>query len=1140
MTRQRVDLQQHQIPTKANRILYCILIALILIAVRLWHLSVIQYDQRQTMSKKPQQKTVIEAAARATVRDRFGEPLAINKVAYQLTVLYSHLKDIPPFQWKMNEEGKKIRIPKRKLYIRTLSELLEKEVGLDADRVEDLIHSKASYYSQVPFVLKEHLSEKEYYRLKFLETDWPGIHVRRMPKRNYPLGKTGGEIIGYMGAINTVEYEKILHEMKALEIFISDSEAGFEADFPKGITSSDQARHRLKELQAKAYTMRDHVGKTGIEKKFEEELRGYYGKKIYQADSKGNFLRDLPGSRDPIPGERVTLTLSSELQSYAEQLLAENEAIRVVRKSRMTPPKKTVFADKSPWIKGGAIVAMEVKTGDVLALASYPRIDPNTFVLQGSEEEVKQKKREIHHWFENDVYIGQLWDLVQPLERERFSKKRGVFYDESRWLTWSNYLDFILPVDSPLTQAMKKVTTLGEAVHLQRQVKALESLFPEANLYAIFNLLYSSEPHEAHGSLFDFSDKQKRLEEAQPIKEQLNLYFSHLPSNYDKVLVVDLCCMLVDAERLTEECLVCKKETTLENYKEEAGSLYYILEQLKEKTAAIYHKTLFMEWRKENERDFLRKKRREEKESRTYAKPYIDYLDKQEQLFFNAFWNTHRWSLLMNFLKGESAPWEEEDIKPYKEALQNYSKTCNDPLFLKHTQRLKKSLEHLSWANGSIYIQSFRFYQDLTHPLKGKYKGLRGGNQPKQKDLAAAFYPLYGFGFGRSHAYRQAAIQGSLFKIVTAYEALVQKFQQLEGRILSFSDLNPLVITDKVHHKGNQQCVGYTEDGKSIPQLYKGGRVPRSLAHEDNGRVDLIRALEVSSNPYFALLAGDILKDPEDLAKAARSFGFGSPTGIDLPGEIGGKIPSDLSTNRTGLYATSIGQHSLVVTPLQTAVMLSTLANGGKVMQPKIVKQTEGASFSQDPSLKVLSDFPYQESLALIGIDFPLFSKPLNYFCENKVKKNGSQVQRHILLPDPVRQFLIKGLKKASDRTYQENLTSLTRLYKEYPEAIRDFKEMKDLIVGKTSTSEAVESIDLDLKEGTNIYTHVWFGSLLFDREKENKNPTVFLLKDEFGEPEIAVVVYLRYGGYGKEAAPLAAQMIKKWKEIKNKNVGCK
>ena len=78
--------------------------------------------------------------------------------------------------------------------------------------------------------------------------------------------------------------------------------------------------------------------------------------------------------------------------------------------------------------------------------------------------------------------------------------------------------------------------------------------------------------------------------------------------------------------------------------------------------------------------------------------------------------------------------------------------------------------------------------------------------------------------------------------------------------------------------------------------------------------------------------------------------------------------------------------------------------------------------------------------------------------------------------------------------------------------------------------------IDLDGQDGTNIYTHVWFGSIAFQEKSKDKNQVTVLLKDEFGQPELVVVVYLRYGGYGKEAAPLAAQIAKKWREIKLKH----
>jgi cell division protein FtsI/penicillin-binding protein 2 len=365
----------------------------------------------------------------------------------------------------------------------------------------------------------------------------------------------------------------------------------------------------------------------------------------------------------------------------------------------------------------------------------------------------------------------------------------------------------------------------------------------------------------------------------------------------------------------------------------------------------------------------------------------------------------------------------------------------------------------------------------------------------------------------------------------------VQRYRKLGKEYPSTQELNPLIMVDQTFNKGQTRYVGYTEDGTPIPQLYKGGRLPRSLAHQNIGQVDLVRALEVSSNPYFSLLAGECLEDPDDLSRAAEEFSLGSKTGIELPYEISGKVPHDLSTNRTGLYAMAIGQHSLVVTPLQSAVMLAAIANGGKVVKPRLVKLTAGSRPSRGGD-EIVSrpSFPLQESLALVGLDFPLFTATLHAEEENLVKVTSVEVKRELFMPHAVRKTLLKGLLAASLRTQQESIASLTRLYKQYPEAVRQFSDLKNQLLGKTSTSESVENIDLDLEEGTNIYTHVWFGSMVFKKNEQDQNKTVLLVNDEFGEPELIVVVYLRYGGYGKEAAPLAAQIVKKWREIKAKH----
>ena len=187
---------------------------------------------------------------------------------------------------------------------------------------------------------------------------------------------------------------------------------------------------------------------------------------------------------------------------------------------------------------------------------------------------------------------------------------------------------------------------------------------------------------------------------------------------------------------------------------------------------------------------------------------------------------------------------------------------------------------------------------------------------------------------GRFHAYRQAAIQGSLFKLVTAYEGVGAALSKPRESSNSSQALNPLVMVDRVFNLGNTHYVGYTEDGEPIPQLsYKGGRLPRSLAHQNNGKVDLLRALRFQESLFFLFLLENAWTSKEDLANAARLFSYGNRTGIsEFAIRISGRVPNDLETNRTGLYAMAIGQHSLVVTPLQTAVMLATIANGGKVL----------------------------------------------------------------------------------------------------------------------------------------------------------------------------------------------------------------
>ena len=226
------DRHDQSLPDKVNKILNVILVALFLIVLRVWHLAVIQHDDKLEELRKPQFRMLLEPAKRGTIRDRFNAPLAVNTMRYNAAIHFSQLRQIPSIAWEKAANGKKTKRYRRKEYIAHLSQLLGEELNMDPGRIEDLIYSKAIFYSHMPFVIKEDITERQYYRLKTLEKDWLGIHVQHVPRRSYPLGRLGADVIGYIGAINRDEYERILREIHALESILEEYQQGEEPESP--------------------------------------------------------------------------------------------------------------------------------------------------------------------------------------------------------------------------------------------------------------------------------------------------------------------------------------------------------------------------------------------------------------------------------------------------------------------------------------------------------------------------------------------------------------------------------------------------------------------------------------------------------------------------------------------------------------------------------------------------------------------------------------------------------------------------------------------------------------------------------------------------------------------------------------------
>jgi cell division protein FtsI/penicillin-binding protein 2 len=1127
----RADLN---IPQKANRVLNLILLAFMLILIRVWYLSFVQHDEHLQKARRPQRKTMIERVERATIRDRFNIPLAQNKIQYNAAVRYADLREIPSYIWKKDENGKKIREPVRSVYIQNLSQILAHELQMDPQAIEDIIYAKATLFPHTPFILKEHLSEKEYYRLRMLEKDWPGLEAQKTSRRIYPQGKIGCDIVGYMGAINQKEYFQIAQEIKLLQEYIQKREAGEIVFLPAGYNDPIEVRKRLKELQEKAYTINDFVGKSGIEAVYDETLRGYHGKKMFEIDPKGNILRELPGTKKGLSGHRVFLSISSELQEFAEQLLAHNETVRDVK------DKEGNKVPGKPWIKGGAIVALDPKTGDVLALASCPRFDPNDFI--STQDPLKKKKQQeaVTKWIENETYIGSIWDGKQPMERECFSLKESNWYEETFPLTWDEYLTTILPPDSHALAAMKKISNLYNAYYLQKNLEDLMLLTAQTDITAMLQAIYSGGHHvpckkrisEEQMHLID-SKLLEHREEIQKNLEFLHYFLSSVPYNDDKLLILDLCRIMVHTDLFDPSLISLVGPSSLSFFHLLSQSLKIMHDEIKEEMQKLHHCQDFKEWRQAHFKEFLKQKRKEEKTLKKYALPYSEYLEKVERTLFKEFWQVCKYLFLDAFIHGEVriSVKDYPQLEPYLQKL--IALRTQNKFLASHANRIKDALAPLSAIDSVKYLKTMRSFEELNRPLYGKYRYLRNTKGIQlEKHLAGAFYPLSGFSYVRSQAFRQSTPAGSVFKLVIAYEALKERYEYLLEHQLNLNQLNPLTIIDLIQWDSKpgstRQTLGYTLDGQPIKRLYKGGILPRT--HPNIGKIDLIGAIEQSSNIYFSLLAAEHVADTSFLEEATRNMGYGAKTGINLGGEIGGSIPDDLAENKTGLYSFAIGQHALIVTPLQTAVMLSAIANEGKILKPKIVHLTAGKQSSDDPFSSIHdSSFAFQEQLSLIGVDFPLFTETLLARSKPAVHQPPTEIKKTLFLPSEIRTMLLEGMRRVINGPKGTARGNIIRYLIGNPKAAKDYYDLKHQLVGKTGTAEILYKQWVDAESKAIINNHIWFAGIAFSEDEDSK-------VDEWGDPELVVVVFLRFSqAGGKEAAPLAAQIVQKWREIQKK-----
>ena len=167
--------------------------------------------------------------------------------------------------------------------------------------------------------------------------EFPGINISVQPVRQYKQGTLASHILGYASKIGSEEYQKKKDE----------------------------------------YNQNDIIGKTGIEAVFEKYLKGKNGTKQIDMAVDGTITAEVV-EKEAVAGSNVVLTIDSQLQKIAEEALKDN-----IEKIKNGGFGKAYDA------KGGSCVVMNVKTGEVLAMASYPDYNPQSFADGISNEEWK-------------------------------------------------------------------------------------------------------------------------------------------------------------------------------------------------------------------------------------------------------------------------------------------------------------------------------------------------------------------------------------------------------------------------------------------------------------------------------------------------------------------------------------------------------------------------------------------------------------------------------------------------------------------------------------------------------------------------------------------------------------------------------
>jgi penicillin-binding protein 2 len=275
-----------------------ICVSFLLLLASLFYFQVINYNYYRSLSLKNTVRTIPLKASRGAIYDRKGIAMAKDYISFNLSLIPQEISDL---------------------------ENTFDSLSAVTGRSRETLKSAYKRGYRLPFVPADiilNIPPEQAFSMEEKFIDIPGAIIHSVPKRLYPNGRAGSHVLGYVGKI-------------------ADSE--------------------LKRLKDYGYSIRDLVGKSGIEQYYDAYLKGDDGGIQIEVDSRSREVSRI-GFKEPKRGKDLTLTIDSGLQGFMDMLFDG---------------------------KKGACIVMQSQTGGVLGLVSSPEFDPNVFVTGKDADRLK-------------------------------------------------------------------------------------------------------------------------------------------------------------------------------------------------------------------------------------------------------------------------------------------------------------------------------------------------------------------------------------------------------------------------------------------------------------------------------------------------------------------------------------------------------------------------------------------------------------------------------------------------------------------------------------------------------------------------------------------------------------------------------